>query len=281
MLSPARFVSWVTHQRDVAVGASFDAGSRDTREDEKLEILIDDVVAELGDRQKHCGGEDRYPFSVNSGGLEYNERAATLSYRFQLLLTVLGHNAAPVAGSGDQLFEDLCAEALYYYLGGRDGTERCVFGFPRRLMPGGFPEAVDSLCRVLGEGDGAQDVPESSDQKDAYLDVVAWRHFPDRRHGKLIVFGQCATGVNWKTKFRDLQPRKWCSAWMSRMPTVTPVPAFFVPRRAEPTYWRRTSIYGGIVFDRCRVAYLTRELEVGVANKLRRWTEAALEGCDP
>ncbi len=270
------FASWVSHQRDLKVAGSLDADSGTARADEKLEQLVEDVIAELSDRRSHCGGDESYPFVVHASGLEYVDRPASLAYRFQLLLTVFGHDAAPSVERGDRLFEDLAAEALFNYLGGGSGAQRSVFGFPRRLMPTNFREAVDTLCDSLGEGEGVQDVPEASGQKDAYLDVVAWRHFPDRRLGKLIMFGQCATGLNWKDKYRDLQPQKWCRAWMRRMPMVDPVPAFFIPRRAEPAYWRRTSIYGGILFDRCRVAAFVADPEPELRKKLRSWIAEAL-----
>ena len=278
LTSVDRFASWVSYKRDLTVGGSLDAEEVNASADERLETLVEDLVAELSDRRKHCGGECNYPFLVGAHGIECLGGSTSLAYRFQLLLTVLGRDVAPGVGRGDRLFEDLAAEALFNYLGGGSGVERSVFGFPRRLMPTSFRDAVNTLCDRIGEGKGGQEVPEASDQKDAYLDVVAWRDFPDRRLGKLIAFGQCATGENWKDKFRDLQPDKWCRSWMRRSPVVTPVSTFFMPRRAERDYWRRTNIYGGIVFDRCRVAAFTADLESDLRQKLNAWISEALSG---
>ena len=277
LLQPGQLTSWISHQRDLLIGGTTDEAGSVDRAAEAIERLMEDVVAELSDRQSHCGGKDYYPFMLESGGISFKSVTQGPSYVFQLVLTLLGERAG--VERGERLFEDLCAEALYYYIGGDRGADRTAFGFPRRVLPPGFRDAVSALCGRMGEGQSAQDdAPETSDQKDAYLDIVAWKDFPDRRPGKLIIFGQCATGQDWKRKYRDLQPSKWCSLWLNRMPTVTPVPAFFVPRRIERSYWRRATSYGGIVFDRCRLAALTLELPEDLSRRLHRWIAETVTG---
>ena len=130
----------------------------------------------------------------------------------------------------------------------------------------------------IGEGSGSSGHPEAPKQKDAGLDVVVWRDFPDKRDGKLIAFGQCATGENWTGKLGDLRPRDWCKLWMNESPLVDPLATLFVPRRVDRDFWRRANGYGGILFDRCRVVALTTQLDKIVETRVGAWTAKALKG---
>jgi len=89
---------------------------------------------------------------------------------------------------------------------------------------------------------------------DAGLDVVAWKHFPDRKSGKLIAFGQCAGGATaWEVKASELDGAKFAKKWLREGFAVDPIRMFFVPRWIDPENWRDTGVEGGIVFDRGRI----------------------------
>jgi len=55
-------------------------------------------------------------------------------------------------------------------------------------------------------------------QRDAKLDVVVWRPFPDGRAdgraGPVVGFGQCATGRGWAAKLHELQRRAFAALWL-------------------------------------------------------------------
>jgi hypothetical protein len=277
LTSGGRFASWSAHQRTLRIGGIDE--SEDVDVEDASEDLIQSVEAELCERQQACGVSGAYPFEILEQGLELRSQTNADVYRFMLLLTLLGHEAGPPGTHGDRIFEDLCAAAFHAYLGApAEGVQLVPFGFPRRVEPSGFAAAVNSLCRKLGEGIRCRKEPETSDQNDAKLDLVAWRAFPDRKTGQLIAFGNCATGENWfERKLHELQPAEWCRLWMQEMPSVHPVKALFVPRRVEQLQWRRATVYGGIVFDRCRITWLLPELPIALSLAVEEWLEFAIQ----
>src|SRR5207249_864771 len=115
-------------------------------------------------------------------------------YLFLLLLSKFGKDAGPSGIDAACLFEKVCIEAARSYFGGlKLGVEGYHFGAPRRSTPKKFADALNEMCTRMGEGVGCRlDRPRVNVQKDAKLDLVVWRHFPDNRAGKLIGFGQCA-----------------------------------------------------------------------------------------
>jgi hypothetical protein len=226
-----------------------------------------------------CGADGAYPFDVRENYITLREGYHHSVYVFLLLLSNYGHDPGTLGNSGAKLFEEVCANAAEAYMGGPDSLVRAeAFGFPRRKLPAGFARAVDTLCAVLGEGLRHRARPTSRDQKDARLDVVAWRGFPDGKVGKLIAFGQCATGGNWSEKRTELQPHVWCEMWMEDMPPVIPVKFFFVPHRLATALWLETCLLAGVLFDRCRIAYLVRSLPTDLALRVTEWSSAVLEG---
>ena len=255
---PASFVSWTSYQCNLTQAGSIDALETEKNQGEVdlLEDLINRVDGELNSRRTACGGKSGfYPYQMTHNGVEYSENGNDLTYRFLLLLSIFGKDAGPQGAHPERLFEDLSSLALHEYLGGATaGLLREVFGFPRRKLAKHFPKALDDLCQRLGEGKGASGRKLENDQKDAKLDLVAWRSFPDGRGGKLIGFGQCATGDDWTDKAFELQPKQWCGLWLKDPAGVNPFGSLFIPHRPDENKWLMAAHYGGVLFDRCRIA---------------------------
>src|SRR5262249_2280393 len=151
---------------------------------------------------------------------------------------------------GSSLFEEVCAAAGAAYLGGRRaGARSLVFGAPRRSTPAGFRAAVDHLCAELGGGGGCRPPARLRPQRDSRLDVVVWRTFPDGRSGKVIAFGQCATGRGWPDKLEELQPRAFTALWLREPLGIEPLRLFFVPFRVDAERWEEASLRWGVLFD--------------------------------
>ncbi len=172
-----------------------------------------------------------------------------------------------------RLFEDLCCLAASLYLGG----ESLRFAHPRTELPAHFGKAVTTLCARLGEGQEFRKQP-TLHSKDATLDVVAWKHFPDGLSGKLVLFGQCASGGDWNSKLGALQPLSFCEQWMIEVPPSDLLRGFFVPHRIPYDSWSWTNRRGGILLDRCRIAHWTSSDQAREPlEQITDWVEEALQ----
>jgi len=238
---------------------------------ETVEPIAEAAFEEIEDRAVACDGA--YPFELSDSVLQGRAGVRDSIYVFLLLLSKFGRDAGPDGVDAAQLFEEVAEVAIANCLGGdRNGVETYQFGFPRRLTPAGFQEAVDDLCRRTGEGVESRSRPNRRDQKDASLDLVAWRPFPDRRRGLIMAWGQCATGGNWAEKTTELTPANWATKWMAERPAVVPMRAFFVPHRVERERWDVTAIDAGVLFDRCRIATFARPLPAELRRGCRAYS---------
>lgn len=240
------------------------------------EPIAEDAFAELEHRQYSCDGA--YPYEVRADVIQGRRNVRDSLYVFLLLLSEYGKDAAPSGLNATQLFEEVCEQALSATLGGTDRGARTIqFGFPRRVAPAGFAEAVEDLCSKTGEGVAAKKQPTAADQKDAKLDLVGWRPFPDGRRAQMMMWGQCATGANWNAKLGDFLPDAWTSTWLTESPYVLPLKAFFVPHRVPEDVWEPTSRHAGILFDRCRIAALAGPLAQHLRDRVRRFNRHVLD----
>ena len=255
-----------------------DYGDEDTHDygGEQSEGVATDTWLEIESRRDAC--QEDYPFEVTAYSITLVDDKKSCSYSFQTLLSLFGYTAGPSEVRGDRLFELLASRAVQNYLGGASNDARSYcFGFPRPDRTG-FVTALKELCSQLRAGSVREDALGISDQKDSHLDVVAWRPFPDGRDSQLITFGQCATGANWqKQKLTELHPGNFREKWLSDGFYPEPVRAFFLPRCVPHRHWRNTSIDGGIVFDRCRIARLSGDLDEPLKSKLDNWCNHVFE----
>jgi hypothetical protein len=245
------------------------------RGSELSQTIAEDAFRELEDRQSSSGAK-AYPFDLGSQYIQLISDPKPLQsvYTFLLLLSQLGKDAGTEDGA--HLFEEVSAYAAREYMGGSNGAAQLfLMGFPRRSTPAAFRAAISELCSQLNEGGGCRDRKSLKEQKDAKLDLVAWKSFPDGRPGKLIGFGQCATGRGWRKKLSELNVDAFCKSWFLDSPPVLPVPMFFVPFRAELSRWDVDSFSAGILFDRCRIAALSGNIPWSLRRRCGKWAGAA------
>jgi hypothetical protein len=267
----------------VADSAEWDADGNggDTGNYAEAEAIAQAAFDEVDERQRNFGVDAaQYPFENTGNSVSLRTEGEQSLYTFLSLLSWFGKDAGPSGTDGEKIFEEVCAKAGEAYLGGPSHRVRSfVFGFPRRVHSKGFAAALDSLCASLGEGGGhRKGRPKLPDQKDAKLDLVIWVEFHDSRHGKMITFGQCATGRNWDHKLSELpSPDLWCGHWMADAPTVLPVRSFFVPHRIERDLWTYKCTFGGILFDRCRIASLASETSGETKTNWMEWSAHVLD----
>ena len=273
--------------RDLRIGnateviADSEDRDEDYENDNEDESIAQTAFDELDERRRNFGQQAMfYPFELSETSISLKEDGDESLYTFLALLSWCGKDAGPRGIDGERIFEEICAKAAESYLGHHgDGRVRSiVFGFPRRVLPAGFSAALDDLCKQLGEGGSHRNGrPKLTDQKDGKLDVVAWVEFQDRRQGKLITFGQCATGRNWQEKISELPPPdRWCTHWMAETPSVLPIRSFFVPHRVERDRWLHSCTFGGLLYDRCRIASLASNAEDDLRLRWIKWSSHVL-----
>jgi hypothetical protein len=120
--------------------------------------------------------------------------------------------------------------------------------------------------------------PTSTRANDDGLDVVGWRPFSDGLPAKLCIFGQCKTGTHWQSHLTRLDPVAFIARWMSdRVLMVEPLRAYFIAESADRADWKAHCLYGGILFDRCRIVDLVEDLEDSLRQSLSTWADAAHE----
>ncbi len=248
-------------------------------EDDPNEHRIEEAFSELEFRAGACRIRHEYPFEIHKAGSTVRLADRSLSsrspvYRFLLLATRLNmkDNRKHAGIDGTQLFERLSAQVAQEYLGER--AESLVFGTGSRGA--GFRNKIDDLCKRIGEGDrfdGKQGT--SAHTRDGKLDVVAWKPFSDRRQGKLILFGQCKTGTNYRDSLTQIQPDSFCSKWLRSQPALPPVRVFFISEALSATGWYNAARDAGLLFDRCRIMDFCDIRDPGVLADMRSWTSAA------
>ena len=252
-------------------------------EDMEQPVVVGEEFKEIQRRAESCG--TGYPFAISRNGQILRrafdpDNGKHTTYLYLLLATRLHMSntargsSGPVHGglNGTDIFEGLSANVGRNYLGQR----ACSFVFGTASCIGSFAERVNALCRQLGEGgrfDSQITAPPT--ERDGKLDIVSWIPFSDLLPGKLIVFGQCKTGTNYRNALTQLQPDAFCKKWLRREMPVTPMRAFFVAEALSRSRWYDTVADSGLLFDRCRIVDFCENVGGDVLDKVTTWTSAA------
>jgi hypothetical protein len=239
---------------------------------EEIERALADAMTELAGRQQASAAG--FPFDFDGAVLRLRRDAwrHRTTYLFAMALAARERDKS-VGVVPERVFEDLAVGVAAAYVGGT----AVRFGAPREtatLSPS-IGRAVRDLCVThIREGEAR---PSSKRSGDGGVDVVAWRPHADGRSGKLIMFGACATGRNWREKLRELDPEKWFDKWLARPLTKPIAKAFFIPFRiSSDEAWADLIIEVGIPFDRCRMAALQPRLPDSTWGDGSAWARAIL-----
>jgi len=179
--SSKRGVSVQEFIRDLRIGnvaeVIADSANQDEDEpDDEAEAIAQTAFDELDERGRNFGTHAaHYPFEITGNTINLKARGEESLYIFLALLSWYGKDAGPEGTDGEKIFEEVCAKAAEAYFGGPNvRVKSFVFGFPRRVEPKGFAEALDALCKSMGEGGGhRKGRPKLPHQKDGKLDIVA------------------------------------------------------------------------------------------------------------
>lgn len=239
---------------------------------EDKDSLCRDTVSELSGRCRATGANYPFSFSGTLLALKGNWKDY-IPYVFCLLLSYAEEKLKKISSiKHEVIFEDLSCLAARNYIGG----DVLRFGAPRKELPSSFREALGKLCEKVGEWSHSR-TAKTLRAQDGGLDLVAWKCFPDNRMGKLILFGHCASGLNWQDKINELQPSDFCSKWLGgdKSPIVK---TFFIPHLLSRDEWDNRAISAKLFFDRCRIAHSVNNQEFCAHTKGEslRWCEKVL-----
>lgn len=257
--------------------------------------LAGDAFKELKDRENVClplpgrGHAWQYPFKLNAAGNLLSLRAkltaqsrAGMLYTFLLVASRADMDSQRKLENLDpaSLFEQLCADVLLNFWGGRtELSGSMVFGTARKKAKHNtqFHSNIEHLCTNLRHGRGMKAGVKTPGAGDGKLDVVVWRVFSDGRTGGLIGFGQCKTGIHWKTHLTKLQPRHFCQKYFQEPLIIDPIRVYMVPHRVDGAEWNSHTSEGGLLLDRCRLVQYGYDISKEVFADCRSWLNAALD----
>ena len=199
----------------------------------------DEVLAEIEHRVETLDAD--YPFefdlarhqwrlSVASLVQDARTHAARTCYLFCLLTSAIrdgrvSGSTAAIRQSMANHFQAIATDAAAGVLNG----QAISFGFPRSSGLG-FQPALANASRQMRLGKPLDTPPLHSNgqEKDAGIDVIAWRDFRDGRPSKLVLLGQVASGYNWKEKSVKNDTYRFFD-WFSQRPTEHYIPSIFIP----------------------------------------------------
>jgi hypothetical protein len=247
------------------------------QEEEEIDIAVEAAYEEMEKRSEACG--DGYPFEIGNHGHTLRARgemrnSKRIIYKYSLLSTRLNMRDDRVHANidGTLLFEELASEVARNYLG--DRAKNFVFGTAAERQ--NFAAKINALCGRMGEGSGFVNRNEAPPrERDGKLDIVVWTPFTDGLPGKLIAFGQCKTGTNYKDTLTHLQPDSFCKKWLQSPLVFTPIRMFFISEALRRSRWHNDSVDAGLLFDRCRIVDFCDDISEGILEKVATWTSAA------
>jgi len=274
---------------DDETGEYLDAEILDTRADS----TSDAVWAELKYRQRLLGVN--YPFVLESrpsGGwslsLAPRDGGASLARRCYLVCLLVASLRRGIltppksdwANPVIEAYKSLTKSAADVFQAASflaapamvDGTAHW-FGWPRPDATSKMRGAIERLIERIGHGKLKQKDPEwtTGYEKDGTVDIVVWRPFWDRHYGSVVVFGQVASGENWRGKSINTFLKGHFFDWFEDRPTEQYLAAMFIPftlhddakeskhanfaQVAQAAARRDESDYG-VVLDRLRLTEL-------------------------
>ena len=199
----------------------------------------DEVLAEIEYRVQVL--EADYPFefglarqqwrlSIADPVRDAHIHAARICYLFCLLTSALrdgriSGNTTAVQQPMASHFQAIATDAAAGVLNG----QAISFGFPRP-SGSGFRAALLEASQQMRLGTPLETPPLHSNgqEKDAGIDIIAWRDFRDGRPSKMVLLGQVASGHNWREKSVKNDTYRFFD-WFRQRPTEHYISSVFIP----------------------------------------------------
>ena len=135
-----------------------------------------------------------------------------------------------------------------------------------RTQPTRLPEVVNQVADWLGKTAKGH-VDPNSKEKDAGLDLLCYRPFPDNREGFPVYLMQCASGKHWSKKTHQPNINRW--EWLIEF-VNSPQRAFAIPFALSDEDFRNCCVLiQGLFLDRYRL--------LAAARYCKQWESSALK----
>lgn len=269
--------SIVNGTKKIAIGSDEIDNEGVDSDDDKIYNRLQDALGEIDNRKQRSN--NRYPFITTNNSIvrnpDYNNASTVYwCYLFLLFATRNNMNKDKVKQGvdGTLLFEELSALVAKEYWG--DRADSFIFG---TATSGSFREKIEDVISKIKEGKSYKS-PEgtTNDEKDGGLDIVVWKHFADKRKSKLVGFGQCKTGTEWRQYVGLVLPDAFCGAYLAERLVLDPVKMFFTSEVCVSNY-EVIARKSGLFFDRCRLMdYLPNKIAKELISRIKKWTEQSI-----
>jgi hypothetical protein len=174
-----------------------------------------------------------------------------------------------------ELFELLCKEAVEIHF---PGWQVELTGWAGQSINADFCAIVERTCQNLLESAGDLFKWTSGDEKDAELDLLCYKPFPDHRPGLPAFFMQCASGALWRRKLHTPRLQVWRKL-VDFCVDELPRKGFAIPFALLADDFNRTSnITQGLFMDRYRLLAVNVASPNWVSGELK---QRLLEWCAP
>lgn len=209
--------------------------------DDRQQNLADRVLDELEYRSTTLG--ENYPFTILAAGTSWklayrpatsgSARFANFAYAVCLLVSaikykyvLLHHLKAEYRAIADhfQLMAFLVAPEVL-------GGDAYWMGWPRPDDTTKLGDALRRVTAMMRLGQVRPKPPEwdSAWAKDGTVDLVAWKHFVGRTPGAIILYGQVASGMDWRQKPLRTYFDPYYTGWFEQTPSKRYLHSMFIP----------------------------------------------------
>ncbi|WP_054820994.1 hypothetical protein [Arthrobacter sp. JCM 19049] len=267
---------------DEAVGIDYDNDVQmaDNSAEERCQIILEELES-----RSHALG-DMYPFEIvkRYGGWSLQRRegelrhivAAQKSYLACLLMTCARTELLEFDRNSDLVQRIGNAFQALAFVNAAElvGGEAYWMGSPRPDKST-MLDAISRLSKKMGLGTPHDTRPpgisSANAVKDGGVDIVAWRTFRDGRPSGIVLYGQVASGEDWRSKSIQGNIGDF-KTYFKDLPAERPLLAMFMPRVAND-HVREDSVYSyedsvnaeitkhdgelGLIVDRLRLTELT------------------------
>lgn len=209
--------------------------------DDRQQNLSDRALDEIEYRLNTLGS--KYPFKIVSAGTNWTvvytpprsgaEKFAAYSYVSCLLVSAIKYKYVKLHHLKQEYRAIADHFQLLSYLVAPEvlGGDAFWMGWPRPDDTTKLSAALEKVTKRMELGKVRSTPPDwdAGWAKDGTVDIVAWRKFVGRAPGAVILYGQVASGMDWRTKPLRTYFDPYYTGWFESTPSRQYIQSMFIP----------------------------------------------------